>query len=259
MSQASECPKDGACTKATDCKDACYKLYTMVASPPARSVLMVMEELGIKYQNISLDFAKGENRTPEFIAVNPNHMVPCLVSPCGSLTLWESGAIIQYLADAYQGARDHWLPTDRTKRAKVIQWLDWRNGSLGPLVRNTVVQKVAPGAWYKDEATRNAVFAENVPALEEKVKILDAELGKSAFVAGAEISVADLSIYAYLTVFPLVGLNTLDQAKYPHVARWAGVIAARPAVVRAHTAYEAWKAARAAANTGAPAAAKKTG
>jgi len=244
--------KTGECT--TDCPkngDGKWTLYMAHFSAPARSVMQLFEELGVSRNDVVVDFAKGDNTTKDYLEKNPNHTVPLAVSPCGSFSLWESGAILQYVADSYQGANDHWFPTDRRKRAVVNQWLDFRNGTLFPLLINTVAMKLAPPSFtYKDESTRNAVYSENLPKFEDRVKTLETQLAKTTYVAGAEISIADIAIWQHLITPLAIGLNVFD-GRYPNVKRWGALVSARPATVRTNEPYEKIKAARVAATAAA--------
>ena len=116
------------------------KLYAIVGSPNSRKVLSVIHHLGIDVEIEYLDLFQGQHKTLEYTALNPNGMVPTLVD--GDLNLWESNAIIQYLAD--KAGSDELFPTDSKKRADVVRWQCWElahfNQAFGTLAFESVAK-----------------------------------------------------------------------------------------------------------------------
>ncbi|CAA0099509.1 Glutathione S-transferase GstB [BD1-7 clade bacterium] len=97
------------------------KLYTIVGSPNSRKVLAVIDHIGLDVEVEYLDLAAGDTQQPGYMALNPNAMVPTLVD--GDLTLWESNAIIQYIAD--KAGADELYPKDLAQRADIARWQCW--------------------------------------------------------------------------------------------------------------------------------------
>jgi glutathione S-transferase len=170
------------------------KLHTVVGSPNCRKVEAVIGHLGLAAEREYLDFFAGDLRQPAYLALNPNGMVPTLVD--GGLVLWESNAILQYLADkaaAAPGGSDALFPRDPVKRAEVVRWQCWElahfNRALGVLSFETVAK---PGFGL---GPTNVPLAEAMKQnLARFAPILDAHLAGRAYVAGAGLTIADYSM-----------------------------------------------------------------
>src|SRR5260370_19137630 len=121
-------------------KEIAMKLHTFVGSPNGRKVEALINHLGLDIEIEYHDFFAGDLRSPDFAALNPNAMVPTLID--GSFKLWESNAIMQYLAD--EAGSQALFPRDRQKRADITRWQFWEsahfNNSFTPLAFETVVK-----------------------------------------------------------------------------------------------------------------------
>ena len=173
-----------------------------------------------------MDIGKGEQFAPEFLKISPNNKIPALVDtdpPGGGepLSLFESGAMLLYLAEK----TGRFLPTDVRGRAQVLQWLFWQVGGLGPMAgQNGHFTVYAP---------------EKVPyAIDRYVRetnrlygVLDRQLAKHAFVAGAAYTIADMAIYPWIVPHAPHGQDLDD---FPHLRRWFQAVGSRPATVRAY-------------------------
>src|SRR5260370_1696536 len=115
------------------------KLYTFVGSPNGRKVEAVISHLGLDIEIEYRDFFAGALRSPDFIALNPNAMVPTLVDE--SFILWESNAIVQYLAD--KADSEELFPRDRQKRADITRWQFWEAGHFNKAFGTLAVEAVA--------------------------------------------------------------------------------------------------------------------
>jgi glutathione S-transferase len=195
------------------------KIYGIAASRAFR-VLWCAEELGLDYESIPIHFSGGSARTPEYLALNPNGKIPTLVD--GDFTLWESMAITCYLA------RKHgtlWPPTVEGE-ALVLQWSFWTISELEkPLLAILMNSPAFAGA-----NANLLVAAEAKEAVQKPLAVLDAALGKSPYLLGADFTVADINV-ASLVSWTM--LAKLDLAKFPHVAAWYRTCMARPAAQRA--------------------------
>ncbi|MGH8132887.1 MAG: glutathione S-transferase N-terminal domain-containing protein [Steroidobacteraceae bacterium] len=194
-------------------------------TPNGLKIRLFMEEAGLPYRIIPVDIGKGEQFRPQFLAISPNNRIPAIVDhePHGGgepLSLFESGAILLYLAE-----KTHlFLPAELRARARVLQWLFWQVGGLGPM------------------AGQNGHFVHYAPeklpyAIERYTKetnrlygVLDGQLARGEYVAG-EYSIADMACYPWIVPHERHGQNLAD---FPHLRRWFESIRNRPATVRAY-------------------------
>jgi GST-like protein len=193
-----------------------------------RKIPIFMEEAGTPYRLVMVDIHNGEQHTPEFIKVNPNSKIPAIVDPDGPggkpLTLFESGAILIYLADK----TGQFMPKDAVGRYHTIEWVMFQMANVGPLLGQThhfrgKASHVEYGVKrYTDEATR-------------LWKVMNKRLGEVSHLAGGDYSIADMATYVWLRNPQNQGQNLDD---YPNVKRWFNAIDTRPAVQRAHKAVE---------------------
>ena len=192
-------------------------------TPNGRKVSIMLEECGLPYTVHRVDISKNEQFKPEFLAIGPNNRIPAIVDPDGPggepHSVFETGAILLYLADK----TNKFLPADRVQRSIAIQWLMWQMGGFGPMLGQAhhflraAKEKNEYGIKrYVDEAKR-------------LYGVLDRQLAKNAFVAGADYGIADMSIYPWAARHEW---HTVDLAEFPNVKRWYDVVAARPAVIR---------------------------
>jgi GST-like protein len=193
------------------------------ATPNGHKVHIMLEECGLPYRVHPIDIGAGDQFAPEFLAISPNNKIPAIVDPEGPdgkpISLFESGAILLYLA-AKSGK---FLPEDTAGKYKVMQWLMFQMGGVGPLLgqahhfRVYALQKI-PYAIdrYTNEAKR-------------LYGVMDTQLGRSKYIAGNEISIADIAIFPWLRSWKNQGIDWND---YPQLKGWFDEIGARPAVQR---------------------------
>lgn len=194
-------------------------------TPNGHKITIFLEETGLPYVLKPVDIGKGEQFAPEFLKISPNNRIPAIVDtePAdggGPLSVFESGAILQYLAEK----TGRFLPSDLRGRVEVMQWLFWQMGGLGPM------------AGQNHHFSQYA--AEKIPyAIERYVKeterlygVLDDRLEGRAFIAG-DYSIADMACYPWIVPYENQGQRLED---VPNVARWFAEVRERPAVVRAY-------------------------
>ena len=194
-------------------------------TPNGYKVLVFLEETGIPYRIVPVNISKGEQFEPEFLRVSPNNKIPAIIDnnpaePGVPISLFESGAILQYLAEK----TGHFLPEDVLGRSEVLQWLFWQMGGLGPMLgQNLHFGQYAPEKIpyaidrYVNETSR--LF-----------EVMDKQLTNREFIAG-EYSIADMASYPWVFKHPYLQLQ-LDE--FPNLARWYQKIEQRPAVARAY-------------------------
>jgi GSH-dependent disulfide-bond oxidoreductase len=193
------------------------KLYSW-KTPNGRKVSVMLEEIGLPYEVHAVDLGKRQQFTPEYLAINPNNKIPSIIDTDGPggkpLTLFESGAILMYLAEK----TGKFWPQDMRKRYEVIQWLMFQMGGVGPMFGQ------ANYFFRLEEKVPYAIDRFHKEAL-RLYRVLEQELSKKEFLAG-EYSIADIATY------PWVGRHDIHQVKledFPNVKRWFDTISARPA------------------------------
>lgn len=194
-------------------------------TPNGHKITIFLEETGLDYRIRPVDIGKGDQFKPEFLAISPNNRMPAIVDHAPAdggepVAIFESGAILQYLAEK----TGRLLPTDLRSRMRVLQWLYWQVGGLGPMAgQNHHFSKYAPARIpyaidrYRKETAR-------------LYGVLDRELGKFPFVAG-DYSIADIACYPWIA--PHVDQQQ-DLDDFPYLKRWFARLGARPAIARAY-------------------------
>ena len=186
-----------------------------------KKITIMLEECGLPYNVIAVNINKGDQFTPEYERINPNNKMPAIVdhdADGGPLTLFESGAILQYLAQK----TGRFLPRETAGKYRVLQWVYWQVGGLGPMAGQAHhFLKYAP---QKIEYPMHR-FRTEVARL---YKVLDTQLGKDAYLAG-EYSIADIAAWPWVTRHEWQEQNLDD---FPNVKRWFAAMGARPAVMK---------------------------
>ena len=184
-----------------------YVLHYHPASPAARRVVALFEEVGLAYELKHVALERGEHMSPAYLAVNPNHQVPTLVD--GQVVIHESNAILRYLSHKH-GLTD-WYPADLARRAQVEQWLDWTQCRLFPAMVDIVLNKVFLGPDGDAQA-----IARGEARLAELAPILEAALAANPYLAGETPTIADLSAASCITQLGLASA----QPRLPAVTAW---------------------------------------
>ena len=196
------------------------KLYGFPPSPNTWKVRAVAAHLGIPLELEFVDLAKGASRTPDYLAINPTGRTPTLID--GDLKLWESTAIMQYLAS--QKPNSLW-PDNARARADIARWQSWQlahwsKEGCEPLIFNRLVKKLL-NLGAPDEAA----VAKGNESFHKEAKVLDAHLAKEPYLVGKELTLADLSVAA-----PLFYTKEADLpvGPYARLQEWFGRISALP-------------------------------
>jgi glutathione S-transferase len=164
------------------------KLWGHVRSINVQKVLWALSELGLEYERIDAGGSFGKVREPDYLALNPNGLVPTLED--GSAVLWESNAIVRYLFTKYGASPLQ--PIDLAARARADAWTDWKTTTLWPHVRALLVQLVRTPEEKRDRAAIDAAQQ----AAQTALAILDRELAKQPYVAGAHFTWGDIAVGA---------------------------------------------------------------
>jgi len=194
------------------------KVYGMSLSGNCHKVRMVLEALHLPYAWNEIDSSKGETRTPEFLARNPNGKVPVVELEPG-VYLPESNAIICYLADG-----SPLMPDDRLLRARVLQWLFFEQYSHEPYI--AVARFLC--RFHPNPPSQRALVESKMPGGYRALEVIEKALADAPFLVGGRYTIADIGLYAYTHVADEGGF---DLARFPAIRSWLSRVAAQPGYV----------------------------
>ncbi len=193
------------------------------ATPNGHKVHIMLEECGLPYRVHPIDIGSGAQFAPEFLAISPNNKIPAIVDPEGPdgqpLSLFESGAILLYLA----GKTGRFLPADTRGKYKVLEWLMFQMGGVGPMLGQAHHFRI-----YAPEKIPYAIDRYTNEA-RRLYGVMNRQIAKHRYIAGDEYSIADIAIFPWLRSWKNQGIDWDD---FPHLKGWFDEIAARPAVMR---------------------------
>ncbi len=194
-------------------------------TPNGHKVTIFLEETGLPYKIVPVNISKGEQFAPEFLAISPNNRMPAMVDHtpedgAGPLSIFESGAILEYLADK----SGQFLPRAPRPRFEVLQWLYWQMGGLGPMAgqNHHFVQYAPVQIQYAIDRYVNET--------NRLYGVLNKRLAGRDYIAG-DYSIADMACH------PWIKLHKNQKQKlgdFPHLSRWFALVGERPAVRRAY-------------------------
>jgi GST-like protein len=194
-------------------------------TPNGHKITIFLEETSLPYNLKPINIGKGEQFAPEFLKISPNNRIPAIVDHepgdgKGPLSIFESGAILEYLADK----TGKFLPKDVRGRAEVIQWLFWQMGGLGPML--------GQNHHFRGYAAEKITYAieRYTKETERLYGVLDERLEEREFVAG-DYSIADMACYPWIVLHERQGQ---DLNEFANLKRWFGAIQKREAVQRAY-------------------------
>jgi GST-like protein len=195
-------------------------LYTW-STPNGRKISIALEELGLDYEVHPINIGKDDQFAPEFLKISPNNKIPAIVDRDNGQALMESGAILLYLAEK----TGRLMPKDDAGRWAAIEWLMWQMGGQGPMLGQAhhflrFNKGKAPYAEERYGAEAARLYG-----------VLDRRLAQAEFVAGSELSVADIAIWPWVSRFEW---QEIDMNSFPNVMRWYLALAARESVKRGY-------------------------
>jgi len=199
-------------------------------TPNGHKITMFLEESALAYKIIPVNIAKGEQFKPEFLKISPNNRIPAIVDhqpnlnsdakSAGPISLFESGAILLYLAEKTQ----KFIARDLHQRAETLQWLFWQMAGLGPMLgQNHHFTQYAPEpiAYAIDRYVKES---------SRLYAVLDKQLVDRDFITG-EYSIADMACYPWIVPHEKQRQNLSD---FPNLKKWFERVGARPATIRAY-------------------------
>lgn len=196
------------------------KLYNNSFSPNCKRVRVCANELGIDLNIVDMDFRKGDQRKPEYLAKNPMGKIPTLEDDDGYV-IWESNAINTYLAS--KNPQKNLLPNDAKNRADVTRWLFWCSTHYEQSVYGVLFEKVVKPALMGAEGDPARIEA-CTKDFHRWAPVLDAHLAGKTWLVGDNMTIADISVGVVTEAAVPAGL---DVAKYPQVKAWLGRLTER--------------------------------
>lgn len=193
-------------------------LYT-AATPNGKKISIMLEELGAAYKVHALNLSEFEHKEPWFLEINPNGKIPAIVDNDGGTAVFESGAILIYLADKFGSLLP---PTGDGRRTTCMQWLMFQMSAVGPMQGQlNVFLKYAP------EKIPYAIrrYTEETKRL---YSVLDERLSRVEYIAG-EYSIVDIATWPWINAYDWV---RMDLEAFPNLSRWRARVGERPAVIR---------------------------
>ncbi len=194
-------------------------LYTWT-TPNGRKVSIALEEMGLPYTVHPIDIGKGEQFAPDFLKISSNNRIPAIVDRESNYSLFESGAILMYLAEKTSKL----MPKDLSSRYRVIEWLMWQMGGIGPMLgqaHHFLKYNVGKAPYAEERYGKEA---------NRLYRVLNTRLDDREYMAG-DYSIADIATWPWISRFEW---QQIDLNEYPNVKRWYLEIAKRPAVMKGY-------------------------
>ena len=194
------------------------KIWGRISSLNVRKVVFTAQLLQVPFERIDAGASFGITKTPDYLARNPNALVPTLEE--GDFTLWESNVVVRYLCAKHSAGELY--PQDLRQRFDAERWMDWQQTTLNPAGRDAFVQLFRT----PQDQRRPQAIAASVAATEPLLDILDAHLARQAFMAGDRLTMADIPVACEMHRW--WGLP-LEHPRHQHLQRWYDGLRALPA------------------------------
>jgi GST-like protein len=205
------------------------QLYSMPTPNGVKAAIM-LEETGLPYEVHRVAFEKDEQHAPEYLALNPNNKIPSIIDPDGPggapLPLWESGAILLYLAEK----TGRFLPQDAARRYETIQWLMFQIGGIGPMFGQFGYFYKMGGKDIEDPRPREHFLEETKRLLQ----VLEGRLEGRSWIMGEDYTIADIATFPWVNglLNRYAAGDLVEADKLPNVRRVLQAFLARPAVAK---------------------------
>ncbi len=198
-----------------------FDLY-FASTPNGWKITIMLEECELPFNLIPVNLGTGDQFKPEFLKISPNNRMPALVDPDAGLSIFESGAILQYLAEK----TGKFMPSDLHGRYNVLQWLYWQIGGLGPMAGQlSHFVNYAPDGKEAHEYSHTRYANE----YDRLFAVMERSLSENEYLAG-DYSIADIASWPWIVPYKRFE-QSMDA--YPGVRRWFDAIKVRPAVQKA--------------------------
>lgn len=184
---------------------------------------LVLEELGIAHDRVRLDLKKGETKNPDFLKLNPNGRVPCIVHD--GTPIWESAAITMYLGETF-GVDNGLYPAPGPARGRAMTWITWTNVTVSEAFyrysRNT-------SEWFPAENQNAAAGAIGKTDTANCLRILDEHLAQNQYMLGSQYTLVDTHLNSFTD---WLRYSKFDFSAYPHLNEWSARCTSRPAYIK---------------------------
>ena len=206
------------------------QLYSL-PTPNGIKVSAMLEETGLAYEPHLVNFATNDQTSPEFLSLNPNNKIPAIIDPNGPngapVALWESGAILIYLADK----SGQFLAKEGAERYETIQWLMWQMGGFGPMAGQLGFFHKFAGKEYEDRRP----FERYRDEVKRLLGVLDQRLEGRDFIMGADYTIADMASWPWVRTIQgfYEASEHVDLGSRKNVLRWFEACSIRPASQKA--------------------------
>ncbi len=197
------------------------KIWGRISSINVRKVVWAAQECAVPFERIEAGAAFGVVKTLEFLAKNPNGLIPMIEDE--GFVLWESNAIVRYLCATYAPERLYPLPLPA--RFDAERWMDWQQTTFNPASRGAFMQLIRTAP----EQRQPAVIEQSIAATEALLAMLDAHLSQRAYMCGDQFTMADIALGCELHRWSGLPLPQAALAAHTHVKRWYASLLARPA------------------------------
>ena len=209
-------------------------------TPNGWKVSIMLEECAIAYNTIAVDIGGGDQFKPEFLRICPNNRMPAIIdhAPLGGgkpLALFESGAIVEYLADK-SGLL---LAKPSAERYRVLQWVYWQMANLGPMMGNANHFKNYAKNLTDDPNQLEYGTKRFVGEVDRLCGVMDAQLGANRYLAGDEYSIADIMSWPWACLLERL-IDPSVNTSFPNLKRWVDEVGARPAVQKGRNLFKEW-------------------
>jgi GST-like protein len=209
-------------------------------TPNGWKVSIMLEECALEYRAHPVDIGQGDQFKQQFLRISPNNRMPAIVdhAPLGGgkpLSVFESGAILEYLADK----SGKFLSKTPAERYGVLQWVYWQMANLGPMMGNAGHFRNYAKKLVDDPAQLAYATRRFVGEVDRLCGVMDAQLSVNQYLAGANYSIADIITWPWASLLDKVVDDTV-WGKFPHVKRWVEELAARPALIRGRNLHREW-------------------
>jgi len=195
------------------------KLYYDPITVNCRKVLAGFDLMGVQFESVKMNYFGGDHKKPEYLAINPNAAIPALVD--GDFILWESNAILQYVADK-NGATSVY-PKDLKTRADISRWHLWESSAWFPSAYTYLVENVVKPIL--GQQPDKAILDAQAPNFHKLAGILEQRLSKQPWLSGQSVTLADIVVMAPIHLHPW---QKVPLENYPRVRRWIGQMEALP-------------------------------
>ncbi len=194
-------------------------------TPNGFKASIALEEMGLPYKVRPVNIGADEQFHPDFLKISPNNKIPAIVDEETGISVFETGAILVYLAEK----TGKFLPASGEARYKVLEWLNWQMGGLGPMFGQL--------GHFAVFAPEKVPYALNRYTNEAKrlLGVLETQLSKHAYVAGDDYTIADMAIYPWINTLRTFYQQEELLTDTPHIKAWFDTVGARPAVQKGMT------------------------